>query len=252
MHETIRNFIETMLDFVASVRQLGFPDTIEEIWQFIKDVLFKVIPSMSTMYILFFAIAAGVIAFAGYKLFKMGLYGVGAVGFVYLAKILAPIVAPYVAGIIPESVDFTALLMCVFGVIAVILTRISRKFMVLCVGGFVGYLIGSSWIYPVIVGYFNTLDFLQTEIAMIILSSVCAAIIAIICMLLIHHAWIICSALGGMATCGLLAGIAIVPNGGKEIWLYFIGAGLIAGLIAVVYQYQQEKRANDIFYTFTL
>ena len=252
MPSILRNFLETMLDFVANVRRLGFPKTLPDIWNFIKGVLLEVIPNLSIIYIIMFAAAAAVFAFAGYKLFKMGLYGVGAVAFAYFARSVAPIIEPYTQGIIPEYIDFTALVMCVFALAAVIFTRVSRKFMVLLLGGFTGYLIGTKWIYPIVIGYFNTLDFLMNDIAKTILGAICAAIIGILCMLLIHHLWIFASSLGGMAVCGLLVGIAVMPGAGLNTWMYFVLGGLAAGIVSIVYQYQQEERLNDIFYTFTL
>ncbi len=253
MLDRVTNFIQRMLDLVDEVLNAGFPPrTWEEAYAFIKTVIFDIIGSLSPMYIILFATAAAIVGFAGYKLFKIGLYGIGAVGLAYGAKYLAPYVVGYYQGFLPEGFDGTVILMVVAAVIGAILARFSRKFLVLCLGGGFGYIVGSRFVAGEVSNYFNTLEFLKDEIASIAFGVVCAAICGIIFLLVFQHAWIILTSIGGLATAGLLLGMLVMPDAGKMIWLYFIAAGGVVGLIALIHQYQSEARENDIFYTFTL
>lgn len=252
MRQILINFAETMRDFIDKVLGLGFPDTIDELIAFARGLVFDVIRPMSPIYIILFTALAAIFAFAGYKLFKIGLYGIGAVGLAYAARYLAPFVVGFYQGYLPAGLDGTILLMVVAAVIGAILARFARKFLVLCLGGGCGYLIGSGVVAGIVANYFNTLEFLKGDIAKIAFGVVCAAICGILFLLIFQHAWIILTSLGGMALAGLLLGILIMPEAGKDIWLYFIGGGAAIGIISIIHQYQVEARENDIFYSFTL
>ena len=253
MLDMATNFIHRMLSLVEEILSSGFPPkTWEEAYAFIKKVLFDIIGSLSPMYIILFATAAAIVGFAGYKLFKIGLYGVGAVGLAYGAKYLAPFVVGYYQSFLPMGIDGTVALMVVAAIIGAVLARFNRKFLVLCLGGGLGYLIGSGFVAGEVAKYFNTLEFLKGDIASIAFGVVCAAICGILFLLIFQHAWIILTSIGGMATAGLLTGMLLMPNAGKMMWLYFVAAGGVVGIIAMIHQYQTEARENDIFYTFTL
>lgn len=251
MRAIIVNFLKAMLGLLDQVKALGFPDSIEEAIAFVKSC-FKLIGAMSPIYIIVFAAVCGVIAFTGYKLFKMGLFAVSAVGMAYAARTVAPFVVGYIQPLLPEYLDATVLLMVVAAIVGAILARYCRKFLVLCLGGLCGYFAGSTLVVNILAKHFSTLTFMTNPITAIIIGALCAAICGVTFILVFQHLWIILSAVGGMASCGLLAGMLIMPAGGKEMWMYFIGAGVVVSVLAIIHQYQDEMRANDIFYSFTL
>lgn len=252
MVETIKNVIATLINTLMQVKALGIPKSVDEAIAFVKALVFDVIGSLDAIYILTIAICAAVVAFNGYKLFKMGLYVVAPVAFAYIARRYSGLILPHVDGFVPEYIDTLAVLMIIAGVVAVVLSRFARKFVVMLIGAAGGYIIGTRIVAGLVAAQFPTLTFLLHDISVKVFGVICAIIVGILFKLLFLHGFIIGTGIGGMAACGLLMGMAVMPTASKEILIGCIAVGALAGVFAVIHQYNEEEKANDIFYTYKI
>jgi hypothetical protein len=188
------------------------------------------------------------IAFEGYKLFKMAMYVISASGFAIVGHMyLAPIVAPHLGGLgLPEYINVNALIAIALALIAVFLTRFAFNFMIMVLGGACGYLLGSVYVWRVLRDNFTTLEFLKNDMTKYIVGGVFAAIFVILFILLFKHVFIVGSSIGCLAFAGLLLQKLIAPGASKEIMFCFIIVCAVLGILAAVYQYKEEE--NSIGY----
>lgn len=252
MIETIKNVFSTLTEFLHQVKALGIPKTFDEAYAFVKAVFFDIIGSMGTIYILTFAVCAAIFAFAGFRLYKLALYAGGSVAIAYGVRYFSDKILPLVEGKVPENIDVIAILMVVAAVIAIIITRFRRKFMVSLMGALAGYIVGTKFVADLIIAQFPTLNFLKHNIFYTVVGVLCGIVLLLVFRLVFEHAFVICSGVGGMACCGLLVGLAVMPDAGKTDLLIFIAAGVVAGILAVIHQYNQEAKNNDVFYSYKL
>ena len=244
-------------------------DNVTAIWEKVKDVLLidKVIARLTEYWgmipegvfdfyyehrvpCLIVAICLmALIAFEGYKLFKMAMYiisaGAFAIGGYYF---IAPIVAQYTAGVIPEFVKVEALVAIICALIAVFLTRCAYTFMIMILGGVCGYAFGYIYLWRVIRDFFNTLQFLRDPIARYIIGGVCAAVCVLLFILLFKHVFIVGSSFGAMAFAGILLQKLVVPTADDMLKMSFILFGIAVGIFAVVRQYKEEEKAMEIVF----
>ena len=189
------------------------------------------------------------LAFEGYRLFKMIVYAGSAFVFGYLGiTYLAPAIAPSVSGFIPAIVDFPGLVGILCALIAVFLARCAYPFMIMCLGGVAGYFLGSTWVYNLLIGYFNTLDFLKTDIAKYIVGGVIASVLAIFFILLFKHIYMVATSFGGTIGAALLLQSILGPTGDDTVKICFAVLGAALGIYAIVYQYREEEKAMEIVF----
>ena len=187
------------------------------------------------------------LAVEGYKIFKMALYAGGAFAFAYLGYLfLVPKIPASILSMIPPVVkpQFAVALAC--GLVALLLTRFARSLMMMILGGALGYYIGSTTMYGILVNYFNTLKFLQNDITKAIVGGVFAAIMAILFLLLFKHAFIIVSSIGGAATAAYLLYPMVIAAQTDSIRNGFLIGGVIIGVICLIRQYREEQKAQEL------
>ena len=189
------------------------------------------------------------LAFEGYKLFKMIVYAGSAFAFGYLGiTYLAPAIAPSVASFVPGIVDYPALVGVACALIAVFLARCAYPFMIMCLGGVAGYFIGAGPVYKLLIGYFNTLDFLKTDVAKHIVGGVIAAVLAIFFILLFKHIYMVVTSFGGTIGSAILLQSILVPTGDDTVQICFTVLGVSLGIFAIVHQYKEEEKAMEIVF----
>ena len=189
------------------------------------------------------------LAFEGYKLFKMLVYIGGAFAFGYLGiTYLTPLIAETVVPMLPANINFPGLVAVVCALIAVFLTRCAYTFMIMVIGGVGGYFLGSTVIYNLLVGYFNTLDFLQGDMVKHIVGGVIAALLALIFILLFKHIYMLATSFGGMIACALLLQNIVMPSADENTQICFIILGVAVGIFALVHQYKEEEKALEIVF----
>ena len=186
-------------------------------------------------------------AFEGYKLFKLVVYAGGAFGFAYVGyNFLAPLLAGSVGGMVPDIINFNALVAILCAAVSIFLTRFAYNFMIALLGGGAGYLLGSMFIYKILIGYFNTLDFLKAEYVKHIIGGVFAAIFGILFILLFKHVFMILTSFGGLIDAALMLQMLLVPEADWNVKICFILVGVAIAIFAVVRQYKEEEKANEI------
>lgn len=186
-------------------------------------------------------------AFEGYKLFKLVVYAGGAFGFAYIGyNFIAPLIAPSVEGIVPDIININALVAVLCAVVAIFLTRFAYNFVIMLLGGGAGYLLGSVAVYNILLGYFNTLDFLKAGYIKHIVGGIFAAIFGILFILLFKHVFMILTSFGGLIGAALLLQMLLVPSADWKIKICFILVGIAIAVFAVVRQYKEEEKANEI------
>ena len=188
------------------------------------------------------------IAFEGYKILRMAVFGGGAflfgyIGFVYLA----PFVPESVANMLPDVVDLNALCAVACAVVAVLLASFAYNFTIMILGGIGGYFLGSMFLYGLLVNYFNTLDFLYDPKAEIIVGCVVGAVVALLLVLVFKPLFMVVTTFGALSGAAVILQMLVAPEADESLRLSFIVLGLTAGIFAMIRQRNDEKFALSIF-----
>lgn len=186
------------------------------------------------------------IAFEGYRFFRMLTYAgsaflFGLVGYWYLAPAIADSVKPMV----PEYLDYYAIVAVVCALVAVLLCHFAFNFVILIIGGFAGYFIGSTTLYGYLVSYFNTLEFLKGDNVKHIVGGIVAVIIAILFSILFKFLFMVLTSFGGCIGAAVLLQKILVPGGDDKIKMAFLVIGVIVGFIAIIRQHKEHE--NTVF-----
>ena len=189
------------------------------------------------------------IAFEGYKLFKMALYAGGATAFAALGYLyLAPLVADYTKGMIPEIVNTYVLVAVICGLVAVFLTKFAFNFMIMILGGGCGFLFGYMYVWRVLTAYFNTLEFLKLFPARCIIGGVFAAIAGLLFILIFKHVFMVGSGLGSAVFASILLRKVLVPGGDDNVKICFVVFGAILAIFAIIHQYKEEEKSQEFYF----
>ena len=187
------------------------------------------------------------LAFEGYKLFKLGLYVLTGAGFGYATYAL---VGPYAEQVLsdklPEIIDIKVVCGFVVGLIFVLITKFLYKFIVMIIGLGCGYLFGYVYVWRVLVANFPTLQFVQTPTARYIIGFIFGAFAALIFLFVFKHAVIIGTGVGCPVFAAYLASKILVPGGDASVKICFMVLGAAVAVFATVRQYREEERAVSI------
>ncbi len=189
------------------------------------------------------------VAFEGYKLFKMVVYAGGAFVFGFIGlRYLAPEFPESIRTMVTNLVDFDIAVAIVCALIAVFLCRFAYDFMIMILGGVAGYFLGSMYIYKLLISYFNTLDFLQNDVVKYVIGGIVSAMFSILFILLFKHIFMIFSSFGGMIGGAILLQSLLIPTGDDSIKISFVVLGAAVGVFALVHQYKEEEKANEFVF----
>lgn len=189
------------------------------------------------------------VAFEGYRLFKMALYVVSAGAFAIGGFLfIAPEVSSYLDGIIPDIVVVDILIAAFLGLLAVFLTRCAYNFMIMLLGAIAGYFVGSMLVVDLLRGYFNTLEFLQNDITAIIVGVLCAGLFALIFILMFKHCFMIGTSFGCLILAAYMICKLLIPTADAMVKLAAILVGIAVGVFACVRQYREEEKALEIVF----
>ena len=226
----------------------------DQLLEKIKDTslfkgIFHVYAQHRVLVLLAAACIFALIAFEGYKLFKMSVYGGGAFVFGLLGLwYLAPKIPETVRALIPDIIDFDALVALVCALVAVFLARFAFKFMIMILGGVAGYFLGSMYIYSILTNYFSTLDFLKMGVVKHVVGGVFAALLSILFLLLFKHIFMVLTSFGCMIDAFVFIRMMILPNADMTLKISFIVLGVAVGVAAVVRQYKEEEKSFEIYW----
>lgn len=189
------------------------------------------------------------LAFEGYKIFKMLLYAGGAVGFGVVGYwYIAPEVPANIKGMIPPIVDADVLIAILCALLAVFLCKCAYTFMIMILGGVCGYFLGSMYVYGLLLKHFNTLKFLEMPVVKHIVGGAIAAVAVLLFILLFKHLFIIGTSFGGTIAAALLVQKILIPAADDNMKICFVILAVALGVFAVVRQYKEEEKATEIVF----
>ncbi len=189
------------------------------------------------------------LAFEGYRLFKMALYVVSAIGFGVVGyAFIGPFIVKYTQASTLEIVSTQVLVGLVCALLAIFLTRCAYNFMILMLGCGCGFAFGYFFVSLVLAKFFNTLEFLQTDIVKIIIGVLFAAISGLLFILMFRHVFIIGSGFGCSVLAAILLRQILVPECDSNVKICFIVLGAALSIFAIVYQYKEEEKALEIVF----
>lgn len=191
------------------------------------------------------------VAFEGYKLFKMALYVISAGSLGILTYyFVGPFIAQYATKLLPDWgwLDFGAVAAILVALIAILLTRVAYNGMILLLGLACGFGFGYIYLWRVIRDLFNTLEFLREDTARYLIAGVMAVIAGILFILLFKHAFIVASSAGCAIFASILLQKLLVPGADPKIKFCFILIGVIIAILACVKQYKDEEKAQAYSY----
>ncbi len=193
-------------------------------------------------------VVLGILAFFGYKIFKVVLtlgcsVGLGFVSHMFLSEIIMNAVGDA----LPSFIDPTIIVALLFALLGAVLSIVAYKLVVLALGAGVGYLLGGT-ITQVIVSLAPDVAFLNSSACVIVVSALAALIGAILFGFLFKLIYILATSVGGMAAAGVLAATLIVPAAGLPVIIGGAVAGGVFGIIPLVYQAKKNQKYKSIRY----
>jgi hypothetical protein len=188
-------------------------------------------------------------AFEGYKIFKMLLFAGSAFGFAYIGlNFIAPVIPAEVRTMIPDIVEFDVLVAVICALLAVFICKCAYTLMIMILGGVTGYLVGANLVYPVLIDYFNTLEFLRMDAVKHIVGGAIAAVMVLLFILFFKNVYIVGTSFGGAIASALVVQSTLIPTADDSVKICFILVGLALGIFAVVRQYREEEKAMEIVF----
>jgi len=246
MGDTITNAFGTISDTIKLDVIIGkiaglvnlLPAPIKEIYQENRTVCLMAVACLLAL-----------LAFEGYKIFKMLLFTGSAFGFAFVGyKYLAPLLPATVKDVIPDVVDADVLLAVLCALLALFICKCANTFMIMILGGVVGYFAGSMLVYPLLLKQFDTLTFLQLGMVKHIVGGAIAAVCVLLFILFFKHAYIVGTSFGCAIGAALVAQRVLMPAADVSVQICFILVGIALGIFAVSYQYKEEEKAMEIVF----
>lgn len=202
--------------------------------------------------VIFMMVAAALLAlfaFEGYKIFKMLLYAGSAVGFGIIGYwYIAPIIPDFIKAYVPSIVQFDVLVAVALALIALLLCKAAQPLMIMGLGGLSGYFLGSTFVYTLLVDYFNTLDFLKAEAVKHIVGAAVASLMVLIFLLFFKHLYIVSTSFGGTIGAALLLQSILLPAADDSMKICFIILAISLGVFALSRQYTEEEKAMELVF----
>lgn len=202
--------------------------------------------------VIFFMVVAAflaLLAFEGYKIFKMLLFTGSAIGFGILGYwYVAPMVPETIKAYIPEIVEVNVLIAVALAFVGLFLCKVAQPFMIMILGGITGYLMGSTFVYALVVDYFNTLDFLKADAVKHIVGGAIAALMVLIFLLFFKHLYIVITSFGGTIGAALILQSIVLPAADDSMKICFVILAIALGIFALTRQYQEEEKAMELVF----
>ena len=181
-------------------------------------------------------IACVIFALFACRLFKFGITVGAATAFGTLGAMYAPMLLDKVSLPLPDGFNLIPVIALVLAIVGALLAWWLYKVSIFVVGAGAGYYAGA-----ILAAYLGSagvgIAFFDGKAGTIIACVVCAIACAFLFLFLYKFLYRLASSMCGMVAAGFILGEAIYP----AFILYFMIAGAVAGVIAMIYQY---KTAN--------
>ena len=189
------------------------------------------------------------IAFEGYRIVKMlvtagSAFAFGYVGLTYLTQY----VPESIKSKVPDIVEFEALVAIACALVAVFLCGFAFNLVIAIIGGAAGYFVGVTYLFPMVIGYFHTLDFLQTVEVKYAFGGVLAVLGALFLTALFKGLFMVGTAFGCSIGAAVLLQMFLAPSADESLKLSFIVLGVALGIFAMMRQHKEERRALEIIF----
>ena len=189
------------------------------------------------------------LAFEGYKIFKMVLYAGGALGFGLIGLwYITPVIPADIKAMVPAIVDADVLVAVLMALLALFLCKVAQPLMIMILGGITGYLIGSTFVYTLLLNQFNTLEFLQVAAVKHIVGGAIASVMVLIFLLFFKHLYIFATSFGGTIGAALLLQSILLPLADDSMKISCIILAIAVGVFALSRQYQEEEKAMELVF----
>jgi hypothetical protein len=193
--------------------------------------------------------ALALLAFEGYKLFKMALYVGSAVSFGVVGLwYIAPIIPDNIRALVPAVVEFDVLVAVACALVALLICRCAYTLMIMILGGVVGYFVGSTFVYDLLLDNFNTLEFLEMEIVKYIVGGAIASVMVLLFIVLFKHLFIIVTSLGGTICAAFVLQGILLPTADDNMKICFVILAIAIGIFGLMRQYKEEEKALEIVF----
>ena len=242
--------IKTAIESITGAIDINaFIEKIKSLLELLPAPIKELYQQNTTLCLMGVVCLLALLAFEGYKIFKMLLYSGSAFGFAYVGyQFLAPVIPANIKEMIPDMVDKDVLVAVLCALIAVFICKCANTFMIMILGGVCGYFLGSGIVYDLLIDYFNTLDFLRLDMVKHIVGGAIAAVCVLLFILFFKHAYIVGTSFGCAIAAALFAQSILVPTADESLKLCFALVGVALGIFAVVHQYKEEEKAMEIVF----
>ena len=212
----------------------------------IPESVFAIYNAHKVIFLLLLVCVLGLVAFEGYRFFKMLAYAgsaflFGVVGYWYLAPALESTLRP----MIPEILDYHATVAIGCAIVAVLLCTYAFNLVMFGIGAVAGYAFGNAFVYGYIVNQFNTLTFLQNDDVKKVVSLMVAVIAAFFFVWAIKLVFMFATSFGGMVGGALLLQQILVPGADQQVQFTFVIIGIALAIFSLIRQRNIEN--NSIF-----
>ena len=237
--ETAKNFLK--LDAIAG--------KLTELVNMLPAPILELYKTHTVIFLMVAACLLVLLAFEGYKIFKMLLFagsaiGFGIVGFWYIAPLIPESIKSYV----PAILEVNVLVAIALALLAIFLCKIAQPLMIMILGGLTGYFLGSTIVYTLLIDSFNTLDFLRIDIVKHIVGGAIAAVMVLIFLLFFKHIYIVSTSFGGVIAASLMIQSILLPAADDSMKICFVILAIALGIFALVRQYTEEEKAMELVF----
>ncbi len=246
MGESLNTALETAKNFLKLDAITG---KFGELVNLLPAPILELYQTHTVIFMMVAACLLVLLAFEGYKIFKMLLFagsaiGFGIIGFWYLAPVIPADIKAYV----PAIVEVDVLVAILLALIAIFLCKVAQPLMIMILGGLTGYLVGSTLVYTLLVNHFNTLDFLKMDAVKHIVGGAIASVMVLIFLLFFKHIYIVGTSFGGVIAAGLMVQSILLPAADDSMKICFIILAVALGIFALCRQYTEEEKAMELVF----
>ena len=246
MGESLNNALETAKNFLKLDAITG---KFGELVNLLPAPILELYQTHTVVFMMVAACLLVLLAFEGYKIFKMLLFagsaiGFGVIGFWYLA----PIIPADIKALVPAIVEVDVLIAIVLALLALFLCKVAQPLMIMILGGITGYFVGSTLVYTLLVAHFDTLDFLKMDTVKYIVGAAIASVMVLIFLLFFKHIYIVGTSFGGVIAAALMVQSILLPAADDSMKICFVILAVALGIFALCRQYQEEEKAMELVF----
>ena len=232
-----------MIEYLKALADIHIEFSVSGVLNFINNLSFPVATVAIGLLVL--------LAVQGYKIFRSVIYVIAAVGLGFVGHIyLAPRVSGLIVSRLPEGwlIDVDVVIAFLCAMFGVLIAHLAHDFVVFCMGGAAGFIIGYFFVASKLADYFFKLEFLRSKLAYLGVACVLGMMVAIIFLLLFKHMYIIVTSVGFMALSGYLLYKEVMPDHKLSIAFGFVAVCIVIGVFMMVHQFEEDQKRTEFMF----